>query len=137
MRKIEPVHMGNTGPKVTNLHMGLLFLIGHQGFPEHDVAMLLKQLAPDVGAHRFGEPTRRIVAMYQEQLTHWPNYWPAIPKKFEKIVKYIPPTFPGDVDQGMAELLNWLVQAFRGTKSPKLARGNLQPAAIFKKLQFI
>jgi len=24
------------------------------------------------------------------------------------------------------ELLNWLVDAFRGTESPKLARGNLQ-----------
>jgi hypothetical protein len=31
MRQIVPVHMGDTGPKVTNLHVGLVFLIGHQG----------------------------------------------------------------------------------------------------------
>jgi hypothetical protein len=133
MREIEPVHLGAVGPKVTNLHTGLLFLIGHQGIPDHDVAMLHQQLAPDLGAHRFGEPTRRIVAMYQEQFTHWPNYWPPIPKKFGIIVKYIPPTFPGDVDEGMAELLNWAVEAFRKMKSPPPPRGNSRPAVILQK----
>ena len=34
MTPIQPVHEGATGSKVTALHVGLHFLIGHQGTPQ-------------------------------------------------------------------------------------------------------
>jgi hypothetical protein len=129
MRKIQPVHMGKKGPEVTNLHLGLVFLIAHQdGISDNDRKTLLERLAPEMRDNEFGEVTRELVGMYQEQLKHWPNYWPKLPKKIADIVRDIPANYPGDVDKGTAEALNWLVETFRKMQSPPPPRGNLRPA---------
>jgi hypothetical protein len=56
--------------------------------------------------------------MYQAQLKNWPNYWPPLPRNIATIVQSIPANTPGDVDEGTAEALNWLVQTFGGMASP-------------------
>jgi len=61
---IEPVHLWETGPRVTNLHAALQFLIGHQGNPTSVAQVLLAQLAPDVADNTFGQATRNIVAIF-------------------------------------------------------------------------
>jgi hypothetical protein len=133
MRPIEPVSFGTTGPKVTNLQLGLLFLLHHQGPVDPARETLLERFAPELGEHRFGEVTRSLVALYQAQLKNWPNYWPALPKNIAKIVQLIPPNTPGEVDEETAEALNWLVETFRRIKSPSPARGKLRPAVILQK----
>jgi hypothetical protein len=85
MIPIQPVQEGTTGPKVTALHVGLLFLIGHQGNPPSVQQTLLAQLAPDVAQNIYGEATRSIVAIYQGQLKNWPNYWPKLPKNISRV----------------------------------------------------
>jgi hypothetical protein len=133
MTPIQPVHQGATGPKVTALHVGLHFLIGHQGNPPSVQQTLLAQLAPDVAGNIYGEATRSLVAIYQGQLKNWPNYWPKQPQKIKDIVQLIPPNTPGDVDSGTAEALSWLVETFRRIASPPPPRGNLRRAAILQK----
>jgi hypothetical protein len=133
MTPIQPVQEGTTGPKVTALHVGLHFLIGHQGNPPSVQQTLLAQLAPDVAQNIYGEATRSIVAIYQGQLKNWPNYWPKLPKNIAKIVLLIPPNLPGAVDAVTAECLNWMVETFRRIASPPPPRGNLRPAAILQK----
>jgi len=134
MTPIQPVHEGATGPKVTALHVGLHFLIGHQGNPPNVVKTLLTQLAADVAKNFYGEATRRLVAIYQGQLKNWPNYWPPLPPNIATIVQSIPANLPGDVDAGTAEALNWLVETFRNMQSPSPPSGKLQPAAILRNL---
>ena len=135
MGPIEPVHEGDTGPKVSDLHIGLLFLIRHQGgISPNDRKVLLKRFAPEVSQNRFGEVTRSLVAMYQSQLKNWPNYWPPLPPNIATIVQSIPANLPGDVDAGTAEALNWLVETFRNMQSPSPPSGKLQPAAILRNL---
>ncbi len=134
MRQIVPVHMGDTSPKVTNLHVGLVFLIGHQGNPPNVTQVLLQQLAPDLAPpERFGEATRELVSVYQGQLKNWPNYWPPLPRRIATIVQSIPANLPGDVDAATAEALNWLVETFRRIASPPPPRGTLRPATILQK----
>jgi hypothetical protein len=135
MRQIVPVHMGDTGPKVTILHAALQFLIGHQGNPPNVTQSLLQQLAPDVAANTFGQATRNIVALFQGQLKNWPNYWPPLPQNIATIVQSIPASLPGDVDAGTAEALNWLVETFRQMASPPPPQGTLRPVALLKKMQ--
>ena len=49
MKAIQPVHLHNTGPKVSNLHKGLLFLLFHQpGISNKDRETLQKRLAPEL-----------------------------------------------------------------------------------------
>ena len=135
MTPIEPVHEGDTGPKVTILHMGLLFLIGHQGNPPSVQQTLLARLAPELGPpHLYGEATRSMVSIYQGQLKNWPDYWPKLPKNIAKIVLLIPANLPGDVDAVTAEALNWMVETFRRIASPPPPRGNLRPAVILQKV---
>src|SRR5262249_4268913 len=135
MRKIQPVHMGATGAEVTNLHLGLLFLIAHQdeGASDKERKKILERFAPEVAKNEFGKVTRDIVAMYQEQLKHWPNYWPELPKKIANIARSIPANYPGDVDEGMAEALNWLVKTFLHLKPPTPPRGKLRLPAKLEK----
>jgi hypothetical protein len=134
MGPIELVHEGDTGPEVSNLHIGLLFLIRHQGgISPNDRKVLLKRFAPEVSQNRFGEVTRSLVAMYQAQLKNWPNYWPPLPPNIATIVQSIPANTPGDVDEGTAEALNWLVQTFGGMASPPPPRGKLRPATMLQK----
>ena len=93
MTPIKPVHEGDTGPRVTALHAGLVFLIGHQGNPLPVQQTLLAQLAPDVADNVYREPTRQLVAIYQGQLKNWPDYWPKLPKNIAKIVAIDPGKF--------------------------------------------
>jgi hypothetical protein len=137
MTPIQPVHEGDTspnaGPKITALHAGLLFLINHQGNPPNVQQSLLAQLAPEVSQNSYGEVTRRMVSIFQNQLKNWPNYWPAMPKNIAKIVQSIPANCPGDVDAATAAVLNWLVETFRRLASPPPPRGNQRPTAILNK----
>jgi hypothetical protein len=134
MTPIQPVHEGDAGPKVTALHVGLHFLIGHQGNPPNVQQTLLAQLAPDVTHNVYGEPTRHLVGIYQLQLKNWPNYWTPskLPQDIANIVQSIPASCPGDVDKATAKVLNWLVETFRRMPSPSPPRGNLRPAAILQ-----
>ena len=134
MNPIEPVHLWETDPRVTNLHAALQFLIGHQGNPTSVAQVLLAQLAPDVADNTFGQATRNIVAIFQGQLKNWPTAsWGKLPQRIINLVQLIPADLPGDVDEVTAECLNWLVEKFRGIKSPSPARGKVRPAAILKK----
>src|SRR5262249_60779139 len=100
MTPIKPVHQGDTGPRVTALHAGLVFLICHQGNPLPVQQTLLAQLAPDITDNVYREPTRSLVSMYQFQLKNWPNYWtpPKLPRNIANLVQLIPANCPGDVD---------------------------------------
>lgn len=134
MEPIVPVEEGETGPEVSNLQIGLLFLIRHQGgISPNDQKTILKRFAPEVSQKYFGEVTRSLVAMYQAQLKNWPNYWPPLPQNIAIIVNSIPPDTPGEVDQATAEALNWLVQTFGGMASPPPPRGELRPTKILQK----
>jgi hypothetical protein len=100
VKPITPVHMGNTGPAVFNLHHGLLFLIMNQpGISDNDRRSLKKQLAPDVADDTFGLATQRIVKIWQEQL----NSNPDLPQNLQGLV------LNGDVDEKTAGALNWLL----------------------------
>jgi hypothetical protein len=97
---ITPVHMGNTGRAVFNLHHGLLFLIMNQpGISDNDRRSLKKQLAADVADDTFGLATQRIVKVWQEQL----NSNPDLPQDLQGLV------LNGDVDPKTASALNWLL----------------------------
>lgn len=100
MKSIQPVHMGDTGPKVFNLHHGLLFLIMNEpGISDNNRRQLQQQLAPDVQADTFGQATQRIVRIWQEQLNSNAN----LPQNLQGLV------VNGDVDQKTAAALNWLL----------------------------
>jgi hypothetical protein len=119
MKDIEPVHLHNKGPRVHNLHKGLLFLIAHQdGMSDNDRRTLTQRLAPDLVTQTFGDVTAEIVGMWQYQFTHWPNYMPVIPKKLRNKLQNLPmpPSTgrgSGDVDAVTAEALNWLLRKLR------------------------
>ena len=105
MNPIEPVHLWEIGPRVTNLHAALQFLIGHQGNPTSVAQVLLAQLAPDVADNTFGQATRNIVAIFQGQLKNWPTAsWGKLPQRIINLVQLIPADLPGDVDEVTAEV---------------------------------
>ena len=116
MRDIEPVRLHNKGPKVHNLHKGLVFIIGHQrGISDNDRKSLLEQLAPELRTQTFEDATARLVGMWQYQFKNWPNYMPPLPQKLAAKVRNLP--MPpgtgrgnGDVDAVTAEALNWLLK---------------------------
>jgi hypothetical protein len=100
MRPIRPVHLGNTGAAVSNLHKGLLFLIMYEpGISDNDRRTLQKQLAPDLQAQTFGQATLRLVKIWQEQLNNRAD----VPDNLKPLVQN------GDVDQKTANALNWLL----------------------------
>jgi hypothetical protein len=116
MKAIQPVHLHNTGPKVSNLHKGLLFLIFHQpGISPNGRKTLAQRLAPELRTQTFGDVTAELVGTWQSQFKNWPNYMPALPKWLSKKVQKIPIS-PltgrgyGDVDEVTAEALNWLLK---------------------------
>ena len=124
MKAINPVHLGDTGPKVSNLHKGLLFLLFHQpGISNNNRKALQQRLAPELGTQTFGDATAELVGLWQYQLKNWPNYLPPLPKGLSKKVQNLPGlTSPigalvagkgnGDVDAVTAEALNWLLKKF-------------------------
>jgi hypothetical protein len=64
---IQPVHWGNTGIKVSNLHKGLLYLLRNESITENDLEMILKRLRPEIRAKKFGGVTAEYVGYYQVQ----------------------------------------------------------------------
>lgn len=124
MRAIQPVHLHDTGPKVSNLHKGLLFLVLHQrGISDNDRAKLSKRLAPEVATVTFGNATAEVVGMWQYQFKSWPDYLPALPKALKDKVKDLPVSpitgrGNGDVDVITADFLNWLLKKL-GALRPK------------------
>ena len=117
MKEIRPVHMGDSGPKVSNLHKGLLFLLFHQpGISDDSRKSLQKFLAPEVRTQTFGKATEQLVGIWQYQFKSWPNYLPPLPKWLKDGFQYIPNTpmgrGNGDVDEITAKALNWLLKKF-------------------------
>ena len=118
MKEIRPVHMGNSGPKVSNLHKGLLFLLFHQPGISHNNRKSLQQLlAPDVRTQTFGNATLELVGIWQYQLKNWPNYLPPLPKWLrDEVQNYLTIAANGrgngDVDEVTAKALNWLLKKF-------------------------
>ena len=115
MIDIQPVHLHDIGPKVSNLHEGLLFLVLHQpGISDNNRKTLQQRLAPDLEPPTYGDATAELVGIWQYQLQNWPDYLPALPEKLKaKLPK--PPMLPigkgnGDVDKVTAEALNWLLK---------------------------
>jgi hypothetical protein len=112
MKPITPVHMGNTGAAVFNLHHGLLFLIMNQpGISNNDRRQLQQQLAPDVQTDTFGLATERIVRIWQEQLNSNAN----LPQNLQNLV------VNGDVDQKTAAALNWLLGELGALPEPQVS----------------
>ena len=118
MRAIQPVHLRDTGAKVSNLHKGLLFLILHQsGVSEGDRITLQQQLAPDLRVDTFGRGTAHIVGLWQNQLKNWPEVsetLPNMPRTLRNKLRNLPLSPAGegngDVDELTAEALNWLLK---------------------------
>jgi hypothetical protein len=122
MRDIQPVHLLDIGPKVSNLHKGLLFLVFHQpGISDDDRKSLQRRLAPEVGTQTFGKATAELVGIWQAQLKNWPDYLPRLPKWLELKVQNLPISRytgrgNGDVDVVTAEALNWLLKKLGALK---------------------
>jgi hypothetical protein len=116
MRDIQPVHLRDTGPKVSNLHKGLLFLLINQpGISPNDRETLQHRLAPEVREEKFGDVTAELVGMWQYQFKNWPNYLPPLPRWLKAIVQNFPISAvtgrgSGDVDEGTAKALNWYLR---------------------------
>jgi len=122
MKDITPVHLNNTGPKVSNLHKGLLFLVLHQpGISDNDRTTLAQRLAPEISAEKFGPVTAELVGIWQFQFKNWPNYLPPLtqaPKAKVATLVINPATGRGngDVDAVTAEALSWLLKKLRALK---------------------
>ena len=119
MKPIQPVHLNDTGPKVANLHKGLLFLLLHQpGISNNNRKTLQGRLAPDLRKQTFGDATAELVAIWQNQFKNWPNYLPPFPKWLKPKIQNLLTVWPaagkgnGDVDAVTAEALNWLLKKF-------------------------
>jgi len=101
MRAIKPVHLNQKGDEVSNLHKGLLFLILHQpGISDNDRRTLQQRLAPELRDQTFGNATLDLVRTWQVQLKHRPD----APKNLRDNL-----AVNGDVEQGTADALNWLL----------------------------
>jgi hypothetical protein len=122
MRAIQQVHLRDTGPKVSNLHKGLLFLVLHQrGIDDNDREILSQRLAPEVRTQTFGNATAELIGIWQYQFKNWPNYLPALPQSLKAQVQNLPISPAtgrgnGDVDQVTAEALNWLLKRLGALK---------------------
>jgi len=122
---IEPVHMGESGPRLAALHKGLLYLIRNQrNMTDGMRAAFEAQLKHDRIPDRFGTATASIVGIFQAQLVsrvrsqtkNTPN---PVPTKFGGIPMLSrgdAATGNGDVDDLTAEGLNWLVTETRGRR---------------------
>ena len=121
MQTIHPIHQGDTGPEVANLHKGLLFIFFHESGLSPETRRALRQrLAPDVLAERYGDATTELVGIWQNQLKNWPNYFHPLPRELaEKVRNTFSPTTGtgrgnGDVDQITADALNWFIRTLGG-----------------------
>jgi hypothetical protein len=113
---IEPVHQGDSGPKVATLHRGLLYLIRYQrGMVDETREALESQLAHDLAPNSFGTATAGVVGLFQYQIKNRGKLPKAVKEKFANIplLRKDDATGNGDVDDLTAEALNWLVSETR------------------------
>jgi hypothetical protein len=114
-----PIHLRDTGPKVSNLHAALLFIVLHEpGISDNDRQSLQQRLAPEMRKKTFGPTTQEFVGILQNQFKNWPNYQPPLPQWLEAKVKNLPVSpvtgrGNGDVDTVTAEALNWFLKKLR------------------------
>jgi len=121
VRPIQPVHLGDKGAAVSNLHKGLLFLILNQpGISDNDRSILGQRLAPEMRDETFGKATFDIVSIWQDQMKHRLD----VPKELRD---RLPLTANGDVDKPTANALNWLLAKLGALRVVKVSRA--QPAA--------
>jgi hypothetical protein len=101
VRPIKPIRYNATGPTVSNLHKGLLFLIMHEpGISDDNRRTLAARLAPELRTQTYGQATLDIVKLWQGQLNNRPD----VPKEL------LPITEKGELDQGhrqCSELASW------------------------------
>jgi hypothetical protein len=109
MKAITPVHLGDKGADVSNLHKALLFLIVHESIEPSDIRIIREQLAPEVAGEKFGSATEELVRIYQHQLNTRTGL--DIPKGLTPLVEN------GDVDQKTAKALNWDLRHLGGLRA--------------------
>jgi hypothetical protein len=110
MKRITPVHLGETGTAVSNLHTALKSLLkGESG--GGDIAMILKRLEPEVRNRTFGGVTAEVVSIYQGKLL-------SLHDLSLELKRALPLSPNGDVEQATADALNWLLGK-RGAARPK------------------
>ena len=107
MNRIKPCHKGETGPRVFDLHVGLLYVISYErGISPNDRATLAWQLNHDWPGHVYTGWTENIVSLWQGQFINPPQEW-----NFPYQQDWPPGTRPtGDVDPRTAKALNWLLE---------------------------
>jgi hypothetical protein len=116
---IEPVHLGDSGPRVATLHRGLLYLIRNQGgMVKQTRSALESQLAHDLAAKSFGTATAGVVGLFQYQIKNRGNLPKAVKERFANLplLRKDDATGNGDVDDLTAEALNWLVRETRALR---------------------
>jgi hypothetical protein len=101
MKHIQPVHMGDTGPAVSQLHGGLWFLITTESIEDGQLKIIKSELAPDIQTNTFGLATFEIVQIYQRNMDSR--------AEFLKKYKLKPVVTNGDVDEGTAHALNCFI----------------------------
>ena len=69
---VTPVHRGNTGTAVSNLHTALKSLLKGEG-GGGDITKILKRLEPEVRNNTFGGETAEVVSIYQGKLLGCPD----------------------------------------------------------------
>ena len=112
MKAIRPVHLHDTGPKVSNLHKGLLFLLLNQtGVSDNDRETIQKRLAPEIRKQTFGQATAELVGIFQKLLKGRTD----LPKQLKARVQDLPISpgtdrGNGDVDEVTADGLNWVLK---------------------------
>jgi hypothetical protein len=118
---IQPVKMGDRGPKVAALHKGLLFVFFHESGVSPETRRALRdRLAPDVMDEVYGDATTELVGIWQNQLKFWPNYFAPLPPDIAAGVKntFSPTTGTGkgtgEFDELTAKALNWFIGKLRG-----------------------
>ncbi|WOH69604.1 hypothetical protein [Bradyrhizobium sp. BWA-3-5] len=121
MQTIHPIHAGDRGPAVANLHNALLFIFFHESGVSHATRKALRdRLAPDVLNETYGDATTELVGLWQNQLKNWPNYFHPLPRELaERVRNTFSPTTGtgrgnGDVDQVTADALNWFIRTLGG-----------------------
>ena len=109
----------HSGPGVTTLHKGLLYLIRNQGgLVKQTRTALESQLEHDLATNSFGTATAGVVGLFQYQIKNRGNLPKAVKERFRNIPLLRPDasTGNGDVDDLTAEALNWLVRETRATQ---------------------
>jgi hypothetical protein len=99
IRPVEPIDYGAKGEAVANLHAALLFLINDKNIDQQTQRTLVERLEYEWRTRTYGQVTLDIVKLWQGQLNNRGD----VPKEL------LPITDKGQLDQGTANALNWLL----------------------------